>query len=324
MTLTLQAPPGLRQPDILPLREADIPHLRLRRHVRFDADDIRAILATNPGSSFWIPETDELIVVGNWRHRSDIHAIHALSAMSNETRLIEQAADHAAALGISALLTVDSDEMRRPAFYAKHHLSIIDRIATFELPSTRLGPVRVREDIAFRRIERDDIATLVAVEALDHQAFPWFWWNVRDEFAVYTHLPDVEIHIGVLEGHLVSYIGITHYPGWGHLDRIATAPDMQRSGIGAATLEHAIRVLRQRGARRIALSTQGGNESAQRLYIRRGFLRTPTHDYTVHGRILHPERFGPVNATRQERAIGGTRRTEHELIDQRESEPDVE
>jgi ribosomal protein S18 acetylase RimI-like enzyme len=131
------------------------------------------------------------------------------------------------------------------------------------------------------------------VERLDHLAFPWFWWNVGAEFDSYMRIPGVEVWIGIHDERVVSYLGITHYRGWGHLDRIATHPDSQRGGIGAASLETAIRLLRVHGARRIALSTQGENLPAQRMYERRGFERTPVHDYTVYGIILDKDRFGP-------------------------------
>jgi ribosomal protein S18 acetylase RimI-like enzyme len=291
VTLVKHTTIHLSTPDIVPLRLSDVPHLHFRRHARVDESDVRQILETNPGSSFWIPDTGEFIVVGNWRNRYELHAIHALSAFHNESRLIRHAAEHAQRAGVVALLSVDADELRKPAFYVNNGFEIVDTIATFELPKTRLEPKPARTDLSFRAVDADDLDLLSELESLDHAAFPWFWWNVAAEFLVYAHLPGVAIYGGYLEDELVSYIGLTTYPGWGHLDRIATRPDLQGTGIGAASLEFAIRELVAYGANRVALSTQGENTTAQKLYARRGFLRTPVHDYTVYGNVLDPDRF---------------------------------
>jgi ribosomal protein S18 acetylase RimI-like enzyme len=283
-------------PEIRPLRLPDLEHLRLRRHFRLEIEDIRQLLETNPDSSFWIPDTDEVILVGNWRNRSDLHAIHGLAAGRNESALIELAIEQARRSSVAAVMMVDADELRSSSFYARHGFTIIDRIATYELPASRLGPedtARQGTDITFSRVVAEDREARHEVEQLDHLAFPWFWWNVGAEFDAYLALPNVEVWIGALDGRVVSYIGITHYRGWGHLDRIATHPEVQRAGIGAATLELAIRLLRVHGAKRIALSTQGENVPAQRMYERRGFLRTHSHDYTVRGHILDEASLAP-------------------------------
>jgi ribosomal protein S18 acetylase RimI-like enzyme len=283
-------------PEIRPLRLPDLDQLRLRRHFRLEVDDIRQLLESNPDSSFWIPDTDEVILVGNWRNRTDLHAIHGLAAGRNETALIEHAIEQARRANVTAVMMVDADELRSASFYARHGFAIIDRIATYELPASRLATehtARSGSEITFSRVVANDHEARREVEQLDHLAFPWFWWNVEAEFDTYLALPNVEVWIGALDGRVVSYIGITHYRGWGHLDRIATHPDAQRAGIGAATLELAIRLLRVHGAKRIALSTQGENLPAQRMYERRGFLRTQSHDYTVRGHILDDSAFLP-------------------------------
>lgn len=299
--------------DIRPLTVADLERLRLRRHFRFDLDEVRAMLEASPDSSFWIPDTDELILVGTWRNRPDLMAIHGLSATANESVLISHAVDQVRSRGMTALLMVDAEEMRRPIFYARNGFLIIDRIATYELAAHRhRSTSSVRDDLSFTMVDPADVATMQEVEALDHQAFPWFWWNVREEFESYSRMPEVEIWIGLLSGRIVSYIGITHYRGWGHLDRIATTPDFQRGGIGAATLEEAIRLLRLRGATRIALSTQGENLPAQAMYERRGFERTLVHDYTVFGYILEPDKLEPMRSVTLEIAEGARSRKEKE------------
>lgn len=293
-------------PEIRPLGREDLQNLRLRRNFRFDLHEVEQIIKTNPDTSFWIPETDELILVGNWRNRSDLHAIQGLAATAGEAALIRRALERARENRVRALLMVDADELRRPVFYAKYGFQTIDHIATYELPAQEASPDRSsgqQRDITFSRILPDDAEGRSEVEQLDHLAFPWFWWNVAEEFDAYIHQPGVEIWIGIQNERVVSYIGVTHYGGWGHLDRIATHPDFQRSGIGAASLEVAIRLLRVHGTKRIALSTQGENAAAQRMYERRGFVRTPAHDYTVHGFLLDAMMIAEASATVQDQEI---------------------
>ena len=313
MTLSVQRQTS--SPEIRALTLPDLERLRLRRHFRLDADEVRKILETNPDLSFWIPDTDELILVGNWRNRNDLYSVHGLAATNNESALIAHAVERVNETHAAALLMVDADELRRPAFYVRNGFTIVDRIATYELSAGRQNATATqRDDITFSRVLPNDIVGRRDVVALDQLAFPWFWWNVDAEFDSYMALPGVEVWIGIHDEHVVSYIGITNYRGWGHLDRIATHPDVQRAGIGAATLEMAIRLLRVHGAKRIALSTQGENLPAQRMYERRGFVRTPVHDYTVHGYILDETRVAPIHETTrdQESAPGGRIRRERE------------
>src|SRR5215211_1632676 len=97
------------------------------------------------------------------------------------------------------------------------------------------------------------------------------------------------------DGGSVAYFGVTLFPDWGHLDRIAVVPKRQGRGFGLETLGLAVDTMRKRGARRIGLSTQGTNWRSQRLYERFGFQRTPEHDYRLYGAWCRPERrAGPL------------------------------
>jgi GNAT superfamily N-acetyltransferase len=116
---------------------------------------------------------------------------------------------------------------------------------------------------------------------LDNIAFPWFWWNSPEEFDAYLDYPGVEIWAGIREHEVVAYVGTTHYRSWAHLDRIATRPDLQGTGIGRAALTFAVKTMVGGGSRRIALSTQGNNSRSRALYQRSGFVRTPADDYSV-------------------------------------------
>jgi ribosomal protein S18 acetylase RimI-like enzyme len=133
-----------------------------------------------------------------------------------------------------------------------------------------------------------DVADAAALEALlhvDHAAFPWLWWNTREEFLAYASVPGVELYVGRdSAGEPVAYIGITHFRGWGHLDRIGVVPERQGDGYGLEALRFAVQRLALADATRIGLSTQADNTRSQRLYHRFGFTRTYQNDYNIFGR----------------------------------------
>jgi ribosomal protein S18 acetylase RimI-like enzyme len=62
----------------------------------------------------------------------------------------------------------------------------------------------------------------------------------------------------------------------GYLQRLAVAPDGQRSGIGTALVADGLRWLRRWGAREVLVNTQEDNHAALALYAALGFTREPT------------------------------------------------
>ncbi|NUP05156.1 MAG: GNAT family N-acetyltransferase [Polyangiaceae bacterium] len=63
-------------------------------------------------------------------------------------------------------------------------------------------------------------------------------------------------------------------PVTAHLDAIAVVPRAMGRGVGATLLERAEERARAQGAVVMSLTTAIGNKRAQRLFARRGFLRT--------------------------------------------------
>jgi ribosomal protein S18 acetylase RimI-like enzyme len=63
-------------------------------------------------------------------------------------------------------------------------------------------------------------------------------------------------------------------PGLCHLTGLAVRPESQRSGIGSALLDAALREAAGREATRVTLWTAGDNAAAQRLFGSRGFAPT--------------------------------------------------
>ena len=276
------------------LTAADLPALRLDDRVRLTEPALAALLNSYPDRSVWIPETGEYAVVAPWRHRPELAVIEALVAYRHEPALLGALVTRTRAAGAAALILLDSAETRHPAFYTRYGFEPLEQIQTYELQSLRrLPPQDGQQRLQFFRAAADDTALLSRLLALDYEAFPWLWRNSEGEFRAYLAMPEVTVWAGMEEDQLRSYVGLTHFPGWGHLDRIAVAPAVQHAGYGRESLAFAIQHVTAMGARRMALSTQGDNIRSQRLYEGMGFRRTIAHDYTVRGIVFDRARFEP-------------------------------
>jgi ribosomal protein S18 acetylase RimI-like enzyme len=278
--------------EIRTLTPDDVKELRLGWRTRLHPDEILQILNVYPGRSVWAPETLEFAIAGPWRHRQEIANIQELSAVRHPEQLVEGIVDRARAGGAALVLSIELDETRRTNFYDRVGFSLVEEVITFDLvpPAFQYpSPLRLR-------YERADIAAPGTIErlcAIDNAAFPWLWWNCSLEFEAYALTPSVELYIGYSGDEPVSYIGITSYAGWGHLDRIAVVPRYQGAGYGLDSLDFAVRALIRQGARRIGLSTQRQNLRSQQIYERFGFRRSQTNDYRLYGRYLvEPESLG--------------------------------
>mgnify|MGYP001392149834 CR=1 FL=1 len=278
-----------REPPVMvrPLTPADIPDLNLAHHPRLQGGEAEALVVQSPGLSQWIPETGEFALVAPWRHRQELPWIHTLWGFRHDAELVAAVVAAAEQQGRDGVIYMDAFESRRPSFYEINGLELLESIVTYELsqPYRLLGTMDGYRQ-RFLPVRRDVSERWDALLELDHAAFPWLWWNSAEEFAAYARMPNVELWVGLERQEVVSYIGITHYHGWGHLDRIATHPDRQGQGFGREALHYAVRRLVDRGARRVGLSTQGDNARSRRLYESVGFRETPAHHYGVYGVVF--------------------------------------
>lgn len=270
-------------PGILPLRPGDVSSLRIRGSRRMSAAAVRALVAGYPDRAVWLPSTAEYVLLAPWRHRPEIAWLQEIAAVGNAEALIAAAAERSRRAGDTLTLAVEMDETRRPAFYDRAGLSLLEEIVTYELEMGAARLPRARSRLDFRRVRLSDPRALAAFLTIDQAAFPWLWWNAEGEFLAYDEIPGVQLYLGYLDGQPVSYVGITAYAGWGHLDRVAVLPEAQGNGLGGEALAFVVTTLADQGARRIALSTQGDNLRSQRLYDRFGFARSPAFDYRLYG-----------------------------------------
>ena len=266
-----------------PFTVADLSRIRLDLHPRLDEEEAREVLDRRPDGSFWLSESEEFILVDQWRHRTEMSTIHTFGAFANEALLMSAVMESARASGQSAMVVVDVNETRSDAFFNQHGFDVEETIVTYSHNDLRLGISQFQPPIlTFERVPLGASDLLDDVIEVDHASFPWFWWNSVAEFHQYLDYPGVDVWAGRLDGEVVAYAGVTRYHGWAHLDRIATRTDRQGQGIGRDMLGHVMREVARHGARSLALSTQEHNQQSRRLYERAGFESTPQDDYRIH------------------------------------------
>jgi len=289
MAATLAPARQTRAPQlsIQTLEPDDIPMLRLPG-LR-GAQALRREIECYPGRSVWAPATLEFAVVSPWRNRPEIACVSELVAVRHTESLLREAFDRCAAHGDDLLLAIELESQRSPTVHERAGMQLLEEVITYEMPAPR-EPWRPRPSVRYVGVQANDKRGIDEMFGIDRAAFPWLWRNSRSEFDVYLRTPGVEVALIEVGGEPVAYVGATLFTGWGHLDRIAVAPERQGHGIGLEALGLAVDAMRRRGARRIGLSTQRTNWRSQTLYERFGFRRTHDHDYRLFGRWTNPER----------------------------------
>ncbi len=287
------APPrgkGVSAPVVRTLEPEDVDALRLPGKV--GAQSARNLVERNPGRSVWVPATLEYALIGSWRNRSEIASVEDLVAVRHLEPLLHAAVERCADHGNDLLLAIELDSPRSPSRFERAGFEMLEEVITYEADIGR-DPWSASSQLRPVPVKADDTRQVDLVTGMDQAAFPWLWRNSREEFDVYLRTPGVEVSLIEANGEPVAYFGVTLFSGWGHLDRIAVVPDQQGRGYGLEALGLAVDAMRQRGARRVGLSTQRTNFRSQRLYERFGFHRTSENDYRLFGAWCQPERRAP-------------------------------
>ena len=227
------------------------------------------------------------MLVTPWRHREDIVSLREVSAFHHEAELVAAVFKAAEEQRISACITAETYERRRPIFYSRNGMELIETIITYrherlaDLLDAVESPVQ-----DFVPVTLDDLDLVEQVIEADHAAFPWLWRNMPGEFDWWMSQPNVEVWAGMIDGEVASYYGSTYFQQMGHLDRIAVHPKFQGKKLGAESLHVALQRMARMGLSHAALSTQQGNPISQRLYERTGFKRSTKDDYQMYGTLL--------------------------------------
>jgi RimJ/RimL family protein N-acetyltransferase len=265
-----------------------ISRLRLGWSSRFDREDVGRLVFENPGLSRWIPDTGEYVVGGPWRHRHEIASVMELVAPNGAVALLRAIRSASGEAGKRLIIASEHHESRQNASYLAAGYELVEEIVIYELMNAA-GAGREQWSLRFEEVNLRDPIEFRELLELDHKSFPWLWWNSREEFVNYAESFGVNIYLGRdRERRPVSYIGVTRFRNWGHLDRIAVDPTRQGQGYGLESLDWAVQSLTRSGARRIGLSTQARNLRSRKLYERYGFQRVPAQDYALFGQWLGP------------------------------------
>ncbi|HKP52480.1 MAG TPA: GNAT family N-acetyltransferase [Chloroflexia bacterium] len=261
-------------PDIATLSADQVRGLRLPWTSRYSPETLRAHLLANPGMSMWVPRTGEYLVTEPWRRRADIAHIAEAHARRGKQALVEATLDRARENGYRMVLLSDDVWNASPKLYAGLGLQHIERIVFFQKDLRASGQQEVGAQLPAIEVSRAGWRDLDLLLSLDHDSFPWLWWNSRPEFEEYFGMNGVSIFIARSNSEPVGYASFTLYRGWAHLDRLAVVVAQQGRRLGAAQLAHSLRMMRELGAASVGLSTQQSNTQSHSLYKRFGFKQT--------------------------------------------------
>jgi [ribosomal protein S18]-alanine N-acetyltransferase len=117
-----------------------------------------------------------------------------------------------------------------------------------------------------------DAVCAVEVSAYGH---PWSRGNFCDSIRQ-GHVCEVLMRQVGEESHLAGYWVALQILDEMHLLNLTVAPAYQGQGMGSVLLERFETQARQRGIRTLWLEVRAGNDRAQRLYGRRGFVTAGT------------------------------------------------
>lgn len=235
-----------------------------------------------PRMCWYVPGTQSYLVAGPWRNRGDIVEVMETRGDRHRADLWRRLLDEPA--GSYAAVLVDPSEYRSATgFYRDAGVAPIEEVLVLRTSALPGPPIEQTVEVQPMRSRGLD-----EVMRVDRDAFPWLWWNSREEFEEYLDTPGVTMWVALLNGEVLGYVGITQLKEWGHIDRLAVRRDFQGNGYGTQLLSWALKRLHDAGARYVQLSTQESNERSQGLYQRFGFRQT-RGSYKLYGRILKEE-----------------------------------
>lgn len=265
----------------LALTPDSAPLVRLAWASRFDARGLADHARRNPGLGLLTNDGRQYVIAGLWRKRPEIAELIEATSGNQRVALLEELAERLADGGKQLIVLDYGLEARDPAFYRQAGFQLVERILEYERPHQPIHRALPRQG-ALRLYEPADRPAVLAVE---RESFPWLWWNSPEEWDSYIATPGVEVAVATLDEEIVGYAGWVVYHRDGHLDRLAVRQTEQGHGFGAALLTAALARMEERGARRVALTTQETNVRSQRLYEQNGFRRA-RWTYDIHGRWL--------------------------------------
>ena len=118
-----------------------------------------------------------------------------------------------------------------------------------------------------RRAEVRDIGDLLLIEEAQFPE-PWSRRMLREEIENGATRRYTVVEDG---GRVVGVLGLMFIDADAHINTIATAPDMERRGIGRTLLDDGLAAAIERGSTRMTLEVAVGNDAARAFYAEYGF-----------------------------------------------------
>ena len=271
-------------PQIETLRAEQVHDLRLPWLSRFTRDTLAAHLHAHPGTALWVPPTGEYAVAGPWRHRQDIAQVLEVHARRGREALMRALLDRLSRQFELAVM-FDDEWASAPRLFQSLGFEHLERVVYFQKDLRRAGALQTARPLPPLDFARPRLQDLDLLVRLDHQSFPWLWWNSREEFELYIRTDGVYIYWAFHQGQPVGYASFTMYSGWAHLDRLGVVAQHQGKGFGAALLHHSLLAMSDLDAAYVSLSTQESNVQSHRLYRSFGFRQT-TEQMNLYGARL--------------------------------------
>jgi dTDP-4-amino-4,6-dideoxy-D-galactose acyltransferase len=152
---------------------------------------------------------------------------------------------------------------------------------------SRLLPAVLANDFTLREAKREDLDDLLPIAAEVHTDSRFFVDpmvprdKARDLFArwlrrsVERTIADV-VFTAVVDGRPAGYLSAKVRNGSGRIGLVGVGEAARGRGVGRSLVRHAMDWFESRGAREVAVVTQGRNVLAQRVYQQCGFLTRST------------------------------------------------
>ena len=122
--------------------------------------------------------------------------------------------------------------------------------------------------IQIREMTARDVEEVAGIEK---QIFsqPWSEKGFLDA----VNLGDTVFLVAEKQGQIAGYIGMYFSMDEGEITNVAVAPAQRNHGVGGLLIDELLRIAGQKGIAKIVLEVRVSNDSAIRLYERKGFLR---------------------------------------------------
>ncbi|MDQ3327639.1 MAG: GNAT family N-acetyltransferase [Chloroflexota bacterium] len=262
-----------------PLTKQVAADLRLPWTSLLSREELSRHVGRYPRMSWHVPGTQSYLVAGPWRNRSDVVEVLETRGERHRSSLWQCLLDDRAE-SYGAVLVDPAEYRSATGFYRDAGVVLLEEVLV--LRTTALPGPLVEQTIEMQPMRNRGIDDLMRI---DRDAFPWLWWNSREEFEEYLDTPGVTMWVALRNDEVLGYVGITQLREWGHIDRLAVRPRFQGNGYGTQLLAWALQRLDAAGARYAQLSTQESNQRSRGLYQQFGF-RPTRGSYKLYGLVL--------------------------------------